>query len=451
MTRPHVIIIGGGLAGLSAAIRAMDGAAQVTLLESRARLGGATWSTRHEGLTIDNGQHVFLRCCTAYREFLDRLGVADRVTLQERLDVPIVGPTGAVAALRRHPLPLPLHLAPSLLRFRHLRFGERIRAALTARRLGELDLADPVLDESSFGAWLLAQGESATSVDNFWDLLIRPTLNLPARDASLALAAKVFQTGLLTRADGADVGYANVPLSAVHAEPAQAILERGGAVVRMRTRVRQIRPEADGIGVVTQGGDRLVGDAVILAVDHEAVADLIPAEAGIAPAQLRRLGSSPIMNLHVVFDRRITDLPFVATVGMRLQWVFDRTAAAGLDHGQYLAVSLSAADEYVGCSVDEMRSLFVPEFAILFPRARVAEIERFFVTREPSATFLQRPGTLKDRPGAMTDLPGFFLAGAWTDTGWPATMESAVLSGNAAAQAAAGHLRTRSDAYARSA
>ncbi|MDJ0868559.1 MAG: FAD-dependent oxidoreductase, partial [Myxococcota bacterium] len=237
MTRKRVVVVGGGLAGLAAGLACADAGARVLLLEARPRLGGATWSTRHQGLAIDNGQHVFLRCCTAYRDFARRLGVESRLALQPRLAVPVLAPGRSARWLRRHRLPAPLHLAPSLLRFGHLSARERVRAARTARALGALDLDDRRLDDTAFGDWLAARGESPRAVDAFWDLLVRPTLNLPAAEASLALAAKVFQTGLLERADAADIGWSREPLGRVHAEPAAAALAAAGAEVRLRARV----------------------------------------------------------------------------------------------------------------------------------------------------------------------------------------------------------------------
>jgi squalene-associated FAD-dependent desaturase len=430
-----VAVVGGGLAGLSAALECADAGARVTLFEARARLGGATWSTRLEGLEVDNGQHVFLRCCDAYLAFLRRLGVEDRVVLQRRLDVPVLAPGGRLARLRRHPLPRPAHLLPSLLRFAHLPLADRLRIARTARRLGALDLADPKLDGQSLGAWLAAQGESPAAVDRFWDLLVRPTLNLPARDASLLLSAVVFQTGLLSDPAAADVGWSRVPLSRLHAEPAEAALRRAGARVALRSRIEAL--ELGGARpALLVAGERVSADAVILAAPHEDAARLLPDAAGVDRDGLRQLARSPIVNLHVVFDRNVMPLEFAAGVGTPLQWIFDRTASSGLARGQYLAVSLSAAGEWQGRSRAELRREFLPAFHALFPAAREAVVETFFATCEPAATFLQRPGTARWRPGARTAVPGLFLAGAHTATGWPATMEGAVRSGVSAARLA---------------
>jgi squalene-associated FAD-dependent desaturase len=431
---PHVAIVGGGLAGLAAAVACADAGARVSLFESRVRLGGATWSTQHRGLEIDNGQHVFLRCCTAYRAFLARIGAADRVTLQPRLAIPVGAPDGRVAWIRRHPFPVPAHLAPTLLRFPWLPLAGRVRAGLTARRLAALDLADPALDTQRFGDWLAAQGESDAAIDGFWDLFVRPTVNLPAREASLALATKVFQTGLLTEPDGADLGYANVPLQRVHADPATVVLEKAGAKIALRAKVQQLQiGESDAI--VCVDGTRVAADAVILATPPGDAAGLLPPEAGIDAASLAGLGAAPIANLHVVFERRVMDRPFLAGIGTPLQWIFDRSEASGLASGQYLAVSLSAADAWVGRSAEELRAVFLPAFEALLPGARGVPVRDCFVTVEREATFRGVPGTARLRPPARTRLPRLAVAGAWTQTGWPATMEGAVRSGAAAARA----------------
>lgn len=436
MSAPHVAVVGGGLAGLSAAIACADAGARVSLFEARVRLGGATWSALHQGLEVDNGQHVFLRCCHAYRGFLRRLGVEGRTVLQDRLAIPVATPGGRISWIRRARLPSPAHLAPSLLRFAPLPLAARLRAARTAQRLARLDLGDPALDARRFGDWLAEQGEGDAAIDGFWDLLVRPTVNLPARDASLALATKVFQTGLFTAPDASDLGYATVPLQALHAEPAAAALATAGASVHLRSRATRIAAVHGGRPALWVGGERVGADAVVLAAPPDAAADLLPPEAGVDTSALLRLGASPIVNLHVVFDRRVLSLPFLAGIGTPLQWIFDRTRAAGLERGQYLAVSLSAADEWVGRSTRELREVFLPAFEALLPGARGARVVRFFATCERAATFRQAPGTAALRPRAETAHPGLLLAGAWTDTGWPATMEGAVRSGLAAARAA---------------
>jgi squalene-associated FAD-dependent desaturase len=433
---PRVVVVGGGLAGMAAALACLDGGARVTLLEARPRLGGATFSFRREGLWVDNGQHVYLRCCTAYRGFLARIGAQDKAFLQPRMAIPVRAPDGTSGWLRRGSLPAPLHLAGALIRYPFLRPAERARAALAALALARLDPSSPELDGRTFGDWLSERGQSVAAVDSLWNLIALPTLNLPAEEASLALAVKVFRTGLLSKRDAADVGYARVPLSQLHGEPAGRALQSAGAAVRLRATVRGIRPAVGGAFEVAAEDGSVDADAVILAAPHEKASELLPQGAMLDPAALLGLGESPIVNVHLVYDRPVMDGPFVAGVRTPVQWVFDRTSQSGLDRGQYLAISLSGADREIGERTEDLRDRFVPAMQALFPRAREARLETFFVTREHAATFRQAPGTRALRPGPRTALPGLYLAGAWTDTGWPATMEGAVRSGLAAAREA---------------
>jgi squalene-associated FAD-dependent desaturase len=433
MNPPHVAVVGGGLSGLAAALACVDAGASVTLLESRPRLGGATWSFEHHGGWYDNGQHVFLRCCTEYRRFLDRLGVSDKVVLQDRLRIPVVGPGGQTALLSRSDHRAPFHLAASLSRYPYLSPLERARAMLAALALRRLDPDDRALDERSFGDWLAEHGQHGRATDALWNLIALPTLNLRAGEASLAFAAMVFRTGLLVDAGAADIGYSRVPLAALHAEPAARALHDAGARVLIRAPVVGISCTADAVDGVVLADGRVDADAVVLAVPHDAAADLVPHDAAPDAARWHELGTSPIVNVHVIFDRRVTDLPFAAGLGTEVQWVFDRTDSAGLASGQCLAVSLSAADAYLGRHAGELADAIVAGLRDLFPHARAARVVDTLVTRERAATFRAAPGTRRRRPGSRTMVRGLTLAGAWTDTGWPATMEGAVRSGRAAA------------------
>ncbi len=431
----RVIVVGGGLAGLSAAVRLADRGADVTVLEARPRLGGATHSFNRDGLTLDNGQHVFLRCCTAYRGFLDRLGVASLTTMQPRLDVSVLRPGAPAARLRRANLPAPAHLGPALLGYAALPPADRARAVRAALAMRRLDPRDPAVDGRSFGSWLAEHGQSAGAVAALWELVTVATLNLPADQASLGLAAKVVQTGLLDQCDAADIGYAAVPLGRLHGEAAERALTRAGAVVLPRTKASGLARDAAGGWLVRAGEQLLAADAVVLAVPPRAALGLLPPGAVDDPDGIAGLGESPIVNCHVVYDRPVLEAPFAAALDSPVQWVFDRTQAAGLAQGQYLAVSLSAADAWIDAPVATLRATMTPALAALIPRARRARVTAFHVTRERAATFRQSPGTLAARPGQRTRLPGLALAGAWTDTGWPATMEGAVRSGDAAADA----------------
>ena len=436
-----IAVVGGGLAGIAAALELADTGSTVTLYEARPRLGGATYSVRRNDHWIDNGQHVLLRCCTAYRAFLARLGVEHLVPIQPRLRIPVLREGKPPAFLRRAPVPAPLHLVPTLLRYSLLGPRERVRALRGAAALRRLDPADERLDARTFGEWLRAHGQSSRAIAELWNLITLPTLNLPADEGSLALATMVFRTGLLDASDACDIGVPAVPLQKLHGDAAASALERAGVHVVLGTQVRTV--ERDRVFV----GDEVdETDAVIVAVPHESVARVVP-EGVVDSNALAALGSSPIVNLHVHFDRPVLDEPFAAAeAASPLQWLFDRTEASEVPDGQLVSVSLSGAQAEIGEPLATLRERHVPALERLLPAAREAEVLDFTATREPRATFRAAPGSARLRPGARTSIPGIYLAGAWTDTGWPATMESAVRSGLGAASAAlADHARGRTE------
>jgi squalene-associated FAD-dependent desaturase len=436
-----VLVIGGGLAGIAAALDCAAAGVQVTLVEVRRRLGGAAYSFERDGMHFDNGQHVFLRCCSAYRALLQRLGSEQHVAVQERLEIPVLSPHAAPVVLRRGSLPPPLHLAGALARYPHLSPSQRLGAALAARALTRLDPSDPALDEQAFGAWLAERGQDTHAVSVLWDLIALPTLNVPAAEASLALGAFVFRTGLLTGADAGDIGFHVGTLAETIGEPAERALADAGVEFRLGWRAQTLHRAGDGFEVVGGEGG-FSADTVIVALPHARAAALIEPLLGELAARVARLQSSPIVNLHVVFDRVVCEEPFAAGVDTPVQYVFDRSAAAGAPPGcQYLAVSLSGADEQMRMSVDELRERYVPALVQLLPGARGATVERFFATREHAATFRAVPGAAALRPRPRTAVPGLVLAGSWTDTGWPATLEGAVMSGHAAAAEALAALR----------
>ncbi|MFF9222057.1 hydroxysqualene dehydroxylase HpnE [Streptomyces viridosporus] len=440
----HAVVVGGGLAGVTAALALADAGVRVTLLEGRPRLGGLAFSFRRGDLTVDNGQHVYLRCCTAYRWFLDRIEGAELAPLQDRLDVPVVDvarPEGRrLGRLRRDALPVPLHLGRSLAAYPHLSLAERAAVGRAALALKGLDLADPALDDQNFGDWLTAHGQSARAVEALWDLVGVATLNAVADDASLSLAAMVFKTGLLSDPGAADIGWAHVPLGELHDRLARKALDSAGVRTEVRARVDSVRADGDGGWSVRVPGETLRADAVVLAVPQREAYELLPAGALDAPERLLGIDTAPILNVHVVYDRKVLARPFLAALGTPVQWVFDRTGASGLTEGQYLAVSQSVAQDEIDEPVAVLRERYLPELERLLPRTRGARVKDFFVTRERAATFVPAPGVGRLRPGARTKAPGLYLAGAWTATGWPATMEGAVRSGVGAADAALGAL-----------
>ncbi len=386
MSAPRVAVIGGGLAGITAAIALAEAGAAVTLLEARPRLGGATCSFARDGLVVDTGQHIYLGCCTAYRGLLDRLGMTAHAPIQDRFDVTVLAPGSRTGRLRRTALPGPLHMLPALGRYPFLSLAERASVSRPALAMRRVDPAAPGVDEQRFGDWLAARGQSDRARRALWDLFTVSALNIAGDDASLSLAATVVKTGLLGKNNAADIGVPALPLGELHGDAGATLLTKLGAQVligakvtavdvddtapagpgdpsRPRFRVRLARPvdpadpAAAGSGpAAAYSGPAAVGsgpaaassgpaagssdaateilaDAVVLAVPHEAAARLMPAGAlpDATVAGWAGLGASPIVNVHVIYDRPVTDLPFAAAVDSPVQWVFDRTRISGLD------------------------------------------------------------------------------------------------------------------------
>ena len=412
------MVVGGGLAGLSAALELVDAGHDVTLLEARPTLGGAVQTLpEREGDPSpppDNGQHVALGCCTAYLGFLARIGQAGSVR-RGRLALPVVGPGGSVSFIGPG--------AFALLRYGHIPLVERIAVARVTRRLGALSPHE--CDDETFAALLRRLGQSDAAIDAFWDVFMRPALNLRAGEASAALGVFTVQTALLGGRGASDLIVPGVPLGAMHGDAAGAVLRAAGAEVRTGARVVRL----DGDAVVTAENERIQGDGFIVALPPRESAELLDE----APPTLE---DSPIVSVHLLFDRRVLDVPLAALLGSPAHWVFDRGALLGHEpgRGQYLTVVASGAPELVAVRGRELVELMASEVTGRLGRA---ELLWSRVSREPRATFAGRPGTQGERRGAATARANVARAGAWTASGWPATMESAIRSGRRAVE----HLR----------
>jgi squalene-associated FAD-dependent desaturase len=399
-----VAVVGGGLSGLATALELVDAGHEVTLFEARPTLGGAVQTLpERDGdppPPPDNGQHIALGCFTEYLAFLDRIGEGGAYR-RRRLELPVVGEDASVAAISRSPF--------SILRYRHLPLRERIHVArtlLALRRAG----GD---DAESFGELLRRLGASELQVDRFWDVFIRPALNLPTDEASAAMGVFTVRTALLGKADAADVILPARPLGAMHGDAAGKALERKGATVRTGHRVESL--------------DELDADAIVVALPPAESARLLgESEPALEP--------SPIVSVHLLFDRPILGSPLAALLGSPAHWIFDRgelTGHAPPDGGQYLTVVSSGVPDLLEIRGRGVVDLMAGE---LTGRLGHAELVWSRVSREPYATVALRPGTRQERRGTETDRPNVVRAGAWTDTGWPATMEGAVRSGLAAAR-----------------
>ncbi len=448
MTADRVVVIGGGLAGISAAIELAESGLPVTLLESRPWLGGATWSFGRRGLTIDNGQHAFFRCFSAYQDLLVRLGVIEAVDLQSRLDLTVLAEVGP-QRIRRSSWPAPLHLAGTLASYRLLSRGARLGVVPAVMAMWFSDLSQP--GRASVADWLGRHGQGEEALRKFWDVFLVPVLNAVPEHSDLATAAGVINAALLNGRDRADIGISSVPLRDLHGGPAGKRLARLGADVRVSTRALAVSSRRGGgfsvrVDSLTdasqpartylgeQDGDEIQAAGVVLAVPAWSATELVPPELSANVNAWRKLAPSPLVSIHVMYESRVTRLPFAASGESALRWIVDKTGSAGLHTGQYLAGSIPAADKFVDAPSAAIREEFLPVLERLFPAAVSARVDDFFVTRERSATFRPMPGSAAFRPDQVTNLPGFALAGAWTSTGWPDTMEGAVRSGRRAAE-----------------
>jgi squalene-associated FAD-dependent desaturase len=417
----RAVVVGGGLAGLAAALDLVEAGLAVTLVEARPTLGGAVQTLpARDGdpePSPDNGQHVALGCCTEYLRFLDRIGQSAGIR-RTSLSLPVIDERGRVATLGAGPL--------GLLRYRHLTVRERVGVARVSLRLGRLDAS--AHDGETFADVLRRLGTPERVIERFWDVFVRPALNLPAAEASAALGIFTVQTALLGPRSGSDLLLPVAPLGAMHGDAAGRALEARGATVLLRERAVSLEP--DGVGLA--GGERLPADVVVLATRPDEAAELL----GETPPAL---GDSPIVSVHLWFDRQLLGPPLAALLASDAHWVFDRGRITGHvpGQGQYLTVVSSGVPELM-----EERGRGVVDLVAgqLAERLGPAELLWSRVSREPRATFAGRPGQALLRPPAETGRPGVVRAGAWTQTGWPATMEGAVRSGRTAARLALGAL-----------
>jgi hydroxysqualene dehydroxylase len=418
------VVIGGGLAGLAAALELTPEGHEVTLLEARPTLGGAVQTLpEREGDPSpppDNGQHIALGCFTAYLDFLEEIGEAGALR-RLRLSLPVIAEDGSVAGIGAG--------ATKLLRYRHLSFGDRLALARVARRLGALDPEEH--DGETFASLLRRLGQSQSAIDRFWDVFIRPALNLRSEEVSAGLGVFTVQTALLGERDASDVLLPAEPLGEMHGGAAGRALAGRGATVRTNARVVTLEDDA----AVLVDGERIEGDVFVLALPPAESSRLLGEP---APA----LEDSPIVSVHLLFDEPILSYPLAALLGSDAHWVFDRGRLTGHapERGQYLTVVSSGAPELLELRGRELVDRIASE---LTGRLGPAELLWSRVSREPTATFAARPGTAALRAGPKTARPNVVRAGAWTATGWPATMEGAIRSGRAAVRALPANVHER--------
>ena len=438
-------MVGGGLAGLSAGALLAEHGVQVLVLEARGRLGGraTAFRDRETGEAVDNGQHVLFGCYRETLAFLRRIGAHGNVRMQRALELPFVGADGRRTVLKCPRLPAPLHLLAGILTWRALSIRDRASAlrlgpAILRARTAETTTRDgrTVLE------WLRAQGQTDAIISSLWEPLAVAALNQPIADAAAAPFIRVMAEMFGGDPLAAAVVLPIRPLDEMYAEPARAYIENRGGEVRVDSLARVII-EADRVAAIEirHGGssadtERIAAQHVVSAVPWHALRNLLAAvPAAMEPLVMAAsaMKSMPIATVNLWYDRIVLDEPFTAVTGRTVQWIFDKRQVFG-ETSSHLSLVVSAAESIAPLSRDELVRIAEDDVRATLPRARRATLVRSTVVREKQATFSLAPGE-PTRPGNRTPITGFALAGDWTDTGLPATIESAVVSGHAAARA----------------
>jgi len=442
-----VVVIGGGFAGLSAAVALAQVGFRVAVLESKPALGGRAYSFAdpETGDFVDNGQHVLMGCYAETLRFLDRIGQTGQLVFHPNLAIEMLERDGRAGVLRTARLPGPLHMTAGLMRYGLLNPRERMSvlvAGLRMLRMHRRDRARLARTTVSGVMDLLGQGERARRC--LWYPLAIATLNEDPEVASAALLAEVLKRAFFSRrADSAFV-YAKVGLSDLYCPASVRMIEAGGGLVETRTRVDALELGADGRVSCARlrDGRRLKASNFIATVPPAQLVRLLPEEAAAGPffAQLGEIEYSPIVCVHAWYDREVTDAPFVGFVGTTTQWLFNKRrifAENGARANGYLSFVISGARRLVDVGNEELLDQVTDDLHTMIPAARQARLIKALVLKEKRATMAPSPDCDRLRPGLATPIDNFFLAGDWIQTGLPATIESAVKSGQAAAAAVA--------------
>jgi zeta-carotene desaturase len=441
----RVAIVGGGLAGLAAGSALADAGFQVTLFERRPYLGGRASSYEHPGTgeVVDNCQHVLLGCCTNLVQFYNRLGVENKIRWYDRLT--FLEPGGRASTIAPSALPAPFHTAPSFLRAACLGLNDKLTISAAMVALAPATASD---HEESFLTWLRRHRQTERAVARFWQTILVSALNEDLDRMSVSYAAQVIRESFLKSAAAGWMGVPTVPLTELYSAAGEYIEARGGET-RLRSVVECFGANANEVRLYV-GGKEVGFDFVVLAVPFDVLLRMLPnvTEAEALRKNLLRFESSPITGIHLWFNRQITDLDHAVLLDRTVQWMFHkskllagtRRAAGATDNeqsGSYVELVVSSSKALVDKSKSEITELAVKELCEFVPGARDAKLLKSTVIKEVNATFSPRPGIDVYRPKSETVWPRVFLAGDWTATGWPATMEGAVRSGYLAAEAVA--------------
>ena len=431
---PHVAVVGGGLAGLAAGCALSRSGLRVTLFERRPYLGGRASSYEHPGTgeIVDNCQHVLLGCCTNLVDFYRRTGVEEKIRWFDRLT--FLEPGGRASVIAPSFLPAPLHCAPAFLRAACLKLPDKLTIAAALAALAPMTPRDT---GDSFLSWLRGHGQTARAIDRFWKTVLVSALNEDVDRVSVPYAAQVMRESFLKSAAAGRIGVPSVPLSELYGAAGDYIQARGGEV-QCRRNVESFHAEFAGARLKVDGQEQSF-DFVVFAVPFDVLGRMLPATTAAESLRmtLSRFRTSPITGIHLWFDRQITDLDHAVLLDRTIQWMFHKSKLLGRGNngnGSYVELVVSSSKGLVEKSRPEIVDLALAELREFLPGARPANLVKSTVIKEVHATYSPGPGVDQYRPQPETVWPRIFLAGDWTATGWPATMEGAVRSGYIAAE-----------------
>lgn len=432
----RVVIIGGGFAGLSAGVRLSERGSEVLLLERRNHLGGRAYSfiDSKTGDVVDNGQHLFMGCYHHTIAFLEKIGRLDRLKFQDRPRVDFLDREG-FTSFDCPPLPAPLHVLAGLLRMKGLGIGDKLRTFKVGRAIKSNGKVSP--GALTVDQWLDELGQSARIKERFWYPMVVATLNQSPNIASARMLEVVLQEAFGGDSRSASVGISRVGLSDLYTDGACDFIKSRGGDVQTGAQVQRLIIERGVVAAVElKDGQRVEGDYFISAVPPEALSGILPDELRNREfAQLEALGSSPIVSINLWFDRPIIDREFVGLLGTRSQWIFNKDLILSPDkQSNQVAVIISAARDFVDWAKNDLVDMAISELHELLPESRSAELLHSVIVKEREATLSHTVESDSLRPGPRTSMSNLILAGDWTDTGLPATIESAVLSGDVAAE-----------------
>jgi squalene-associated FAD-dependent desaturase len=447
---PSVAIVGGGLAGLAAGCALSDSGFRVTLFERRPYLGGRASSYQHPGTgeVVDNCQHVLFGCCTNLIAFYKKIGIDGKIQWFDRMT--FIEPGGRRSTLEPTFLPAPFHVTPSFFRLKFLKARDKI---VLSRALMSLITGHPKDDGRSFQDWLDRHGQTHATVERFWKPILVSALSEDLDRISIPYAAQVVRESMKSR-NARIMGIPTVPLTELYNAASDYIESRAGRV-RFRSSLQSFASDSEGVRLKLADSEEAF-DYGVLAVPFDSLSKLLPdsSDSQSLRETVSRFETSPITGVHFWFDRQITDLPHAVLLDRTLQWMFhkslllkkpeprreERKIAASSENPSYLELVISSSKSLINKSRQEIIDLALNELREFFPRARDAQLTKATVIKEVNATFSPTPGIDQYRPGQQTPWPRIFLAGDWTATGWPATMEGAVRSGYLAAESITGAL-----------